>query len=61
MIDYANSTEHFYAPFLPDGVRWSTLMERVTARVDAIIAADGIWCARSDVGCFVCGEPHGQP
>ena len=29
-------------------------MERVTARVDATIASEGVWRTRSDVGCFVC-------
>jgi SAM-dependent methyltransferase len=60
VVDYANSTQHFYAPFLPDDVGWSALMARVSARVDATIATDGRWCARSDVGCFVCAEPR-QP
>ena len=54
VIDYADSTEHFYAPFLPPGVAWPHLMERVTARVDATIATKGAWRARSHVGCFVC-------
>ncbi|MGH8976618.1 MAG: hypothetical protein ACRDV7_00985, partial [Acidimicrobiia bacterium] len=57
VIDYANSMQHFYAPFLPAHIDWPELMERVTMRVEDTIATDGAWRARSDVGCFVCRRP----
>ena len=54
VVDYANSMQSFYAPFLPAGVTWAALMERMRARVEATIASDGAWRCHSDVGCFVC-------
>jgi SAM-dependent methyltransferase len=57
VVAYADSTQHFYAPFLPAGVTWAAVIARVADRVDATIARDGRWRTESDVGCFVCRVP----
>jgi ubiquinone/menaquinone biosynthesis C-methylase UbiE len=54
VVDYVDSTQHFYVPFLPPDVTWTDLMSRVTERVRSTIADEGVWCTHSDVSCFVC-------
>jgi len=54
VVAYVDSMHSFYEAYLPDDFTWSVVLERVQARVDAIIAAEGVWTDTSEAGCFVC-------
>jgi ubiquinone/menaquinone biosynthesis C-methylase UbiE len=54
VVAYVDSMRSFYEPYLPADFAWPALLDRVRARVDATIGAEGVWTDTSDAGCFVC-------
>jgi ubiquinone/menaquinone biosynthesis C-methylase UbiE len=54
VVAYVDSMRSFYEPYLPADFTWPVLLERVHARVDATIAAEGKWTDTSEAGRFVC-------
>ena len=57
-VAYINSLRHMYAPQLPEGLAWETLIKQVERQIRLKITAQGEYRVAKTTGVFIALSPH---